>query len=99
MKIYAVASALALLSCAPAATAQDWYDPQVILHHLYVEGEGDFEKWTALTAEQFHVPIPEEARRTGHGGSDWFVARTFLDVLLERRPNPVDPRNCGRRTV
>ena len=40
MRVYAAASARAVLSCASPAMAQDWYDPQVVLHHIYVEGEG-----------------------------------------------------------
>ena len=30
-----------------------------------------------------HQPdAPEEARDSGHGGADWFVARSFLDAML-----------------
>ena len=40
MKLYAVAGALAVMAGALPAAAQDWYNPSVILHHTYVEGEG-----------------------------------------------------------
>jgi predicted dehydrogenase len=66
---------------------------------VYFEGEAESHRWKALEWEEFYAPMPEEAKQSGHGGSDWFVARAFADILLKGAPNPIDCYRAADFTV
>jgi hypothetical protein len=36
------------------------------------------------------VAAREEARRTGHGGSDYWTMKAFVDAYRQGNPSPVD---------
>lgn len=59
-------------------------------------GSPSCEEWEDLASyEEDYLPEPwrrlgDEARRAGHGGGDFFVARDFALSILEGRPPPID---------
>jgi predicted dehydrogenase len=44
--------------------------------------EWDRRHWTPMSWSRMRPDAPEEARDSGHGGADWFLARSFLDAML-----------------
>lgn len=64
---------------------------------VWVEGRSpDARSWQRLEEyEREFLPEPwrslgEEARRAGHGGGDYFVARDFVRAILDDRDPPID---------
>jgi len=65
-------------------------------HRVWLRAlHGEPDRWHDLEelAEQYMPPIwrnpPEEARRAGHGGGDYFEIMDWLDAILEGKPCPV----------
>ena len=57
---------------------------------LYAEGESPAGEFTPLTSSMSDPAAPEAARHGGHGTSEYYLIRDFLDALeAERRP-PID---------
>ncbi len=42
----------------------------------------DRREWRPMSWSKLREDAPEEARDSGHGGADWFLARSFLEAVL-----------------
>jgi predicted dehydrogenase len=57
--------------------------------------EGDHRDWRPISEFEEHLPEewrnpPEEARRAGHGGGDYFIVRDFVRAIQTGAPPPID---------
>jgi len=63
---------------------------------IWIEGVSKGYGWEALSkyAQQYDHPKwkrwQEEARKTGHGGADFFEVREFIDAVRAGGPSPID---------
>jgi predicted dehydrogenase len=57
---------------------------------VYFEEAGAPQRWRPLSDEELQAPLPEAARASGHGGTDWLVADAFLTAIRENTRPPID---------
>ena len=57
---------------------------------VYFEGESKPHTWEPIPWDKINAKLPPEAKKWGHGGSDYFLAGGFLRAILEDRPIPID---------
>ena len=71
------------------------YDSAFGVRNVYLEGKSPAHKWEPLEKYQDQYQHPkwkaqaEQAKTTGHGGSDWFVMRDFVDAVRSGN-SPID---------
>ena len=71
------------------------YESAFGTRNVYLEGRSPAHKWEPLDKYQDDYDHPawkkhhEQARTTGHGGSDWFVMRDFVDAARSGK-SPID---------
>jgi predicted dehydrogenase len=58
--------------------------------HLYVEGETRDQEFDQMTASTVDPSAPEEAKHGGHGTSEYYLIRDFLDALESGVRPPID---------
>ncbi|MBI3944554.1 MAG: Gfo/Idh/MocA family oxidoreductase [Armatimonadetes bacterium] len=72
------------------------YDSRDANSKIWIEGRTEGHTWEPLSeyAEEFEPALwrkwGEEAKKTGHGGADFFSISEFLDVVRTGRPSPID---------
>lgn len=72
------------------------YDDRDGNRKIWIEGKSKPHTWEPLAnyGKEFEPALwkrwREEAKKTGHGGADFFVISEFLDVLRTGRPAPID---------
>ena len=63
---------------------------------IWLSAECQEHKWTTLAdLTDKYLPdhwrqVPEAAQKAGHGGSDYFVLKDFIDAIAANLPNPID---------
>jgi predicted dehydrogenase len=71
------------------------YNSAFGIRNVYLEGKSPSHKWEPLEnyKEQYEHPYwkqdGENAKKTGHGGGDWFVMRDFVDAVRSGK-SPID---------
>lgn len=72
------------------------YDDRDGRRKIWIEGRTKSRKWEPLaTYDEDHEPAlwkkwRDEAKKTGHGGADFFVISEFLDAVRTGRSSPID---------
>ena len=72
------------------------YDDRDGAKKIYVDGRSKPHAWDPFANYEKEFPPAlwqkwaEEAKKTGHGGADFFVINEFLDTLRTGRPSPID---------
>ena len=66
---------------------------------LYVEGETPDQQFESMTASTADPDAPEEAKQGGHGTSEYYLIRDFLDALDAGTRPPIDAMRSMDFTV
>jgi predicted dehydrogenase len=72
------------------------YKDDGVKQEIWLESRSKGYAWepAAAYADAFEHPLwkhsSEQARKTGHGGADYFVVFEFVDAVRARRPAPID---------
>jgi hypothetical protein len=72
------------------------YDDRDANKKIFVQGRSKPHTWDPFSNYEKEYPPAlwqkwaEEAKKTGHGGADFFVVNEFLDTLRTGRPSPIN---------
>jgi len=66
---------------------------------VYVEGKGEPHRWRSVEWDEISEPVPEEAKKAGHGGGDYFLGDGFIRAILEGRDTPINAYRAADYTV
>jgi predicted dehydrogenase len=66
---------------------------------LFIEGESPHGRYEVIDCPQSDATAPPEARSGGHGTSEYFLVRDFIDAVIGKQASPIDAVSAAMMTA